>query len=363
MLLGVNALPFGATGSVSSFLRVSMALWYIGVVGLNLAWTVFFDDYTLIAGDKVAENSGKAAEALFDLFGFEYAKDGDKAVPFSEKVRTLGLQLSLGSSEGGFMISHTEERKKELFESLSDIIAAKCVETKRAESLRGRMQWFESYTFGRVAQRSIKVLGDIAFRHCKISRLCESDLEALRNLAERVVKAPPVVVSHVNLKTWLIFTDGAREGSGQKTGTIGGVLVNPRGFVCSHFSEQVPDELMLFLLNESQNPIYELELLPAVVSLWMWGEKLDGAQTVFYLDNEAAKASLVNAKGGTQFGQVLVSSFVSQEAQRQLKVWIARVPSHSNISDGPSRLDDQCVPNLGSRKCDVDWTRFLKDIS
>ncbi len=28
--LGVNALPFGATGSVTSFLRVAMAVWFLG---------------------------------------------------------------------------------------------------------------------------------------------------------------------------------------------------------------------------------------------------------------------------------------------------------------------------------------------
>ena len=44
VLLMVNALPFGATGSVSGFLRVSMFLWFIGVVGLRLAWTSFYDD-------------------------------------------------------------------------------------------------------------------------------------------------------------------------------------------------------------------------------------------------------------------------------------------------------------------------------
>ena len=40
--LGLNALPFGAVGSVGSFLRIAMAVWYIGVCGLRLCWTSFF---------------------------------------------------------------------------------------------------------------------------------------------------------------------------------------------------------------------------------------------------------------------------------------------------------------------------------
>ena len=53
--LGLNALPFGAIGSVNSFLRISMAIWYIGLRGLRLCWTAFFDDYTLLSRGTVFE--------------------------------------------------------------------------------------------------------------------------------------------------------------------------------------------------------------------------------------------------------------------------------------------------------------------
>ena len=39
VLLGLNALPFGAVGSVAGFLRISFAVWWIGVFGLGIAWT------------------------------------------------------------------------------------------------------------------------------------------------------------------------------------------------------------------------------------------------------------------------------------------------------------------------------------
>ena len=45
----VLALPFGATGSVAAFLRVSSALAHIGVHGLLLPWTSFFDDFTVVS--------------------------------------------------------------------------------------------------------------------------------------------------------------------------------------------------------------------------------------------------------------------------------------------------------------------------
>ena len=49
-LLGFNVLPFGAVGSVAGFLRVSVAVWYIGFASLGLLWICFFDDSQWSAG-------------------------------------------------------------------------------------------------------------------------------------------------------------------------------------------------------------------------------------------------------------------------------------------------------------------------
>eukprot|EP00435_Cladocopium_sp_Y103_P037020 s3875_g9.t1 len=113
-LLGVNALPFGAAGSVNAFLRISMALWFVGTVGLRLCWTVFYDDFTLICKRRLSNGTSIAAEALFDLFGMWYAKEGSKAVEFGDKVKTLGLLVQLGNINSGFHIGHAEERREEL---------------------------------------------------------------------------------------------------------------------------------------------------------------------------------------------------------------------------------------------------------
>eukprot|EP00435_Cladocopium_sp_Y103_P046974 s90_g13.t1 len=100
-LLGLNALPFGASGSVNAFLRISMALWFVGTVGLRMCWTVFYDDFTLVCEKRLSHGTAVAAEALFDLFGMRYAKEGSKAVEFdsSQDSRSLG---KAGKCEAGF---------------------------------------------------------------------------------------------------------------------------------------------------------------------------------------------------------------------------------------------------------------------
>ena len=56
--LGVNALPFGATASVTSFLRISLAVWYIGMVGLHLPWVSFSTTTPFSPRKQIAEALG-----------------------------------------------------------------------------------------------------------------------------------------------------------------------------------------------------------------------------------------------------------------------------------------------------------------
>lgn len=81
-LFGLNSLPFGAVGSVGGFLRVSMPVWFLGMLGMGLAWTAYFDDYTLFSSEPLINNAEKAAQSLFELLGLDYAREGAKAGKF-----------------------------------------------------------------------------------------------------------------------------------------------------------------------------------------------------------------------------------------------------------------------------------------
>ena len=121
---GLNVLPFGAVGSVAGFPRVSLALHFIGVVGLHLAWTAFYDDFTMITSPQLKNSSELAAASLFDLLGVIFAKDGDKCMEFSESFKTLGVMVDFSkSTDGRAYLGHTESRKEELQHMLSDVLA------------------------------------------------------------------------------------------------------------------------------------------------------------------------------------------------------------------------------------------------
>ena len=354
---GLNSLPFGAVGSVGGFLRVSIAVWYLGVTQLHLPWCAYFDDYTIFCEKRLASNTSLAVETFFDLIGLDFAKEGSKAMQFDYKFKTLGVELDLGSASSGVVkISHTESRVSELSELLNGFLVDKAITAKQAESLRGRLHWFESFAFGRLANQAIAKLGEYAYSQESKLKLKEEDLQVLEFLKNRVLTAPPILLSPSCLESWVIFTDGACEGSDHSEGSVGGVLVNPLGKVVCFFGEQVPSEIM-DLLGYSKNPIYEIELMPVFLATLVWFESLKFSQTVFYVDNDAARFSLIKGVASTKVGKCIMKNFVTLELEGQIKSWFSRVPTSSNIADDPSRLKFASLEALGASRVKISWSK------
>ena len=73
-------------------------------------------------------------------------------LPFSEQFKTLGLEVGTGQFSNGLVtIGHTQSRRDELGEQLGAVLEEGSMSSKEAERMRGRMIFFEGFTFGRVA--------------------------------------------------------------------------------------------------------------------------------------------------------------------------------------------------------------------
>eukprot|EP00435_Cladocopium_sp_Y103_P067691 s116_g30.t1 len=337
----VLALPFGATASVVAFLRIAASLAYIGTCGLLICWSSFFDDYTSVSPLSLAENTRFYIESLLRLLGVEFAAEGEKAPEFSEVFKTLGLQFDLRKvKHGNFELGHTESRRKELLEVLGSLLAddAPAVRVKDLEKLHGRLVWFNTFIFGRTLKAAVSVVSKFA-RVDGPSVAVEGELRnALVVLQAELAKDEPVRVTPAVTDSWIIFTDGAYEPDGEIKASVGGLLVAPNGLVVECFGMELPPTLLAEFLENSKHPIYELEIFPTLIALKLWGERLKGAQVVFYLDNDAARSALVRADGSTVLSQCLLRQFVGMEKDLAILPWFSRVPSASNPADDASRL-------------------------
>ena len=336
-LFNVLALPFGAVGSVASFLRISAAIAFVGTLGLRVLWTVYFDDYSTVCLKEEAEQVTFFVHSLFKLLGIWFAETGEKAPPFAVCFKTLGLQVDLATLvESYFTIGHTQSRRVELVASLEELLQTRSAGTKQLERIHGRLVWFNSYIFGRRLNMAMKVLSKLSRSQAKVVRLEQEHLEACQFLLKGLQDAKPTVVRKNLACTWYVFTDGAFEGS---LGSIGAVLVNPQGHVLEFFGEPIPKTFLEALMQTSTHPIYELEILPVNLAARLWSKYLISANVVFYLDNESARSAYIRGDATSSIGRAIVQDFLEWEWQTKINPWFGRVPTSSNLGDDVSRLN------------------------
>ena len=175
-------------------------------------------------------------EMLFKLLGVSFAETGKKATPFGQVFRLLGLVVEMSDLQSGHVsVSHTDERRREVLKSDS-------LTRKEAERLKGRMVFFEGYTFGRVANDAIKQLGRRITQGNQSERLDPPLRRCLHFLASRVLQAGPIKIHRCLNETWIVFIDGACSPE-EQSGSVGGVLISPQGDVMEFFSEYLSCEL------------------------------------------------------------------------------------------------------------------------
>ena len=144
-LFQMKALPFGGTGSVAAFLRVSRALKEIGVRLLRLMRTSFYDDFVVVCREGEAEHTDRLVRFFFETFGWGLSTDDEKNCQFSEIFDAFGVQFDLRDAPKGVLqIGNTDKRKAELGQLVQDILQQNRLPPKEAESLRSRLMFAES---------------------------------------------------------------------------------------------------------------------------------------------------------------------------------------------------------------------------
>ena len=340
------ALPFGSIQSVYAFLRLSSAIWHIGVCHLDVAWTSFFDDFLVYSDAPLASHTEKTVEMLFDLLGWKIAKEGGKAMPFSDSLDCLGVNIDLtGFSNAVVKISNTEDRKKEILGNISSHLGSKKMTSVEAQKLRGRMQFAENQIFGRQARRCLKAVSEHLHtgRFVMDHELCN----ILTEFSEYLNQGRPREVRLFTHETWLIFTDASYEQENEHPVGIGCVLVDPAGTPV-RFIQEMPGESLLKALGhrEKGTIIFEAEMFALLLALRRWRVHFASRQLVAYVDNDAVRCAVASSSGHYGIAKKMIKEINDIEEKSGALLWIARVPTKSNISDDPSRGDSTALQSL-----------------
>ena len=103
------------------------------------------------------------------------------------------------------------------------------------------------------------------------------------------------------------------------------------------------DELKRLGVPKKMTVIFESELLAVLPAIKVWSSFLVAQQGVCYIDNNSARDVSISGVAKNDCAVVLLENLIAEEMSCSAYMWYARVPSPSNISDGPSRGDKSVV--------------------
>ena len=343
-IFSMKALPFGASRSVYAFLRTAHSLWWLGCKVLKLTWSNFFDDFITLAKEQESEFVSVIVLQFFKLLGWAVS-DGDKDLPFSSVFKALGVQIDWSLwKEGRAMFANTEKRVAELVDTIEKILKAGDLPVAEALSLRGRMQFAHSQLWGRSSKLCLNAVTSHAYA-AKGSQIDEVLVHHLNTFKNFLIKSRPREVTATWATPMFVFTDASFNPE-DKTWPcgLGGVLLDPWGNQLSALKFGLDsDALQTLGYPEKSTVIFEAELLALLVCFTVWKKQLRNRPCVFFIDNNATRDVSISGRARSSPGAELVALLLALEDSTGVNAWYARVPSSSNIADGPSRDSDEGI--------------------
>ena len=209
------------------------------------------------------------------------------------------------------------------------------------DSLRGKLQYAESQTFGRLARFALSPIQE-SFRGVARSTVFVTD--EIKHGLELVCKAleastPRRIPLQFPANNIVTFSDGACEGENYSNVTAGASVVEPGVAGRWWFHIAVP-ELLAQSWRDSGDKlqvIAEAKLFPVLICRAMLAVHPVMTLIVHYVDNDGVNDSLVKGTSVVASLRGMLHEYALQELRFNLVSWIARVASASNPGDAPSR--------------------------
>ena len=330
-----RSLPFGACSSVFAFNRISRSLWHLGVTMFLLNGGCFYDDFPMVEPECTSRLAAQSFELLLSSLGWLFSTDPSKTFDFAARCDVLGVTLDVSSLGTGELRLETKPSRFERLKAMFENFCRLGVITRRdAQAVHGLL----NFMLGAVMGRSLKVVCrafsnlaamDRKIKHEEIVQLCQWAEGIISQLRPRVLTRGGITSSV------LVFTDAAYENG---VATWGIVLLDDLSgtsnvlagvfpvWLVKHWSELVGDQV-----------ITQAESCAALLARRNFVVQLSQRRVVFYIDNEAARFSLIKSASPSLTLMRLTQLFHQCGDIDFALCWIERVPSAANIADLPSR--------------------------
>ena len=270
------------------------------------------------------------------------ASSEEKDVGFSESTQMLGVILdSSSASSGSVEIRNKADRVEALVSSSDAVLQSGTIQRTEVPRLFGRLQFAEHQISGRVGMLAMADLRVLEKSVAGSWRLDGTAIAAFENLRRRLKQSVPRVLRvRDGEKPVLVFIDGACEflEDGSYEATVGGILYSPNG-TSECFGGRVDGGLVSNWRSHKDHIIGLVELNAVVLARSHWRSVVGGRKVKYFLDNIAAMRVLIKGSSKDVSWRKLLLLFENFESECSSRCWFARVPSKSNVADGPSRSE------------------------
>ena len=152
-----NVLPFGSSASVYAFNRIARACHAIGVRLLGLVWGNYYDDYPQLDLVVSQGNAQATAKSFFELIGWRVSMNEAKRAPMSKQFDALRVTFDLSKTQTGAVLARNKlSRVDQTCSEMDEIEFSGVLSIAKASSIRGKLQFAETHTFGRVLASHLK---------------------------------------------------------------------------------------------------------------------------------------------------------------------------------------------------------------
>ena len=113
--------------------------------------------------------------------------------------------------------------------------------------------------------------------------------------------------------------------------------MDPAGRVVNFFSTCLSEDYMTLLGAKTKKTIiFEAELLALILAFALWKLELVAAPLICFVDNNSARDVAISGSGRNAVARSLIDFLLKLEMAVCASPWYARVPTPSNVADGPS---------------------------
>ena len=344
----MHAQPFGAGHSVPNFYRVAEFLSRLMIRGYHLLLDHFFDDFFAALRPEEAESAMFCVRESFALLGFDL--DPTKSQPPAEVSHVLGVSLNTASlqSQKKLLVEPKPTRKLNIERMIRNVLDSNCLTSNAAASLVGKFSFLCSSLYGKIGRCCTLALRQRQYERSERTSLTPQLRTSLQLMIHLMHAAPSRECSLSNDTAPLLLYTDASDIPDRIEGRciLGAVLIIPGASPKVYYTSYTVAPSVVSKWFPRQTYMRQLELLAAPLAICTWASMLKENQILHFIDNDSAASNLVKGYSPLTDSAAIVGDYWLLAAQHKLSIYIDRVGSKANISDGPSRNDFALLQSL-----------------